>query len=234
MLKYLLLLSLLSWSLIVSATTFVPQTIKDQLVESSGIVVGEVISIRSEQEPDGRIYSMAFIKADKWLGADVKSDHIEVYFPGGKVGDLVSKIEGAPKFNTGEKVVLFTKNIQNKSYVLNLGMGKFSIKNLGKTQIMVNQIFPQTPEVGQMKLKNFYQLARNLKGKKFSERFKNKYELNIEKQTNIQKSKRVGRKIASVSEKEQDKNKVPVYWLVILLGIVGCSYSFLRKRSSDK
>lgn len=235
MLKSLKLLSflLVLFSTSAIATSFAPVTIKKQISEANGIIVGEAISVNSERELDGRIYTRVFIKADKWLGANVENDHIEVYYPGGKVGDEVYKIMGAPEFIVGEKVVLLTKKKQDKNYVLNLGLGKFSIKNLGRTQLMVNQIFPNLPEVGQMKLDNFFELAQDLKGKKFSERFKNKYELNIEKQTTMRSSS-LSRSIASVeSAKEKERNKLPDYWLVIILGVCGVGYSLFRKKSNE-
>jgi hypothetical protein len=229
----LLLCSLLLMTTATNATTFIPVTIKKQIVESSGIIEGEVLAISSEESRDGRIYSRVFLKANKWLDTDVENNHIEVFYPGGKVGDHVYKIQGAPEFKVGEKVVLFTKKLEDKNYVMNLGLGKFSIKNLGRTQLIVNQIYPNRPEVGQMRLSNFYELAQEIKGKKFSERFKNKYELNIEKQTSLNRTSE-GRSIASIaSEKAKEKDRLPDYWLVIILGFCGVGYSLFRKRSNE-
>lgn len=215
------------------ATTFVPITIKKQITESTGVIIGEAISINSEKDENGRINTRVFLKADKWIGANVENNHVEVFYPGGRVGDEVYKILGAPEFKIGEKVVLLTKKIQGKDFVQNLGLGKFSLKNLGRTQLLVNQIYPNRPEVGQMRLSNFLDLTQEIKGKKFSERFKNKYELNIEKQTSLNASYS-GRSIASVSSaKEKEKNKLPDYWLVIILGVCGVGYTMFRKKSND-
>lgn len=233
MIKSLLLFVILVISnTLVFGTTFVPLTIKNQIQSSDGVIVGEIINISSFQKENGHIYSRAFIKADKWIGAEVDNDHLEVIFPGGKLGGKVFKVFGAPKFENGEKVVLFTKNLNQKIYVNNLGLGKFSVKNLGKTQIMVNQIFPNLPEVGQMNLAAFVNLTESLKNDKFSERFKNKYERNIEKQTMIKSRKDNFRKVASI-EKTKNKNEIADYWLVIVLGIISFGYTLMRRKSEQ-
>ena len=118
MAKLLLLLCLTVISnTLVFATTFVPLTIKKQIEDSDGVVVGEILNISSYQKENGQIYSRAFIKAEKWIGAKVENDHIEISFPGGKLNGRVFKVFGAPQFENGEKVVLFTRNINNQSFV---------------------------------------------------------------------------------------------------------------------
>ena len=230
-----LLITIILFSLfnsLVFATTFAPLSIKKQIIQSDGIVVGEVINVSSYNNEKGQIVSSAFIKVDKWMGSPVKNNHIEVNFPGGKVGGKAYKVFGAPKFVNGEKVVIFTRNVENQSFVNNLGLGKFSIKNLGKTQIMVNQIFPNLPEVGQMNFNSFVKLTESLKQKRFNERFKNKYERNIEKQTMINSKSSPSRKIASINKKtKKDKNELADYWLVILLGLISVGYSLIRRKS---
>lgn len=228
LLKLLVMLVFVNTS--VFATTFVPLTIKNQINSADGIVVGEIVNTTSYEHESGRIHTRAFVKADKWIGNKVKNDHIEINFPGGKIGSQVFQIHGAPRFENGEKVVLFTKKINGNVYVNNLGLGKFSVKNLGKTQIMVNQVYPNMPEVGQMEMGAFYRLSENLKNRKFSERFKNKYERNIEKQTMIKTRKSNSRQVASIEPKKKEKNELADYWLVILLGALSMGYSFMRRK----
>ena len=233
MIKLLILFVLLSltntW---VFATTFVPLSIKKQIQSSDGIVIGEVINTTSYEHESGRVFTRAFVKADKWMGNRVSNNHIEINYPGGKIGTQVFKVHGAPKFENGEKVVLFTKNLNGNVFVNNLGLGKFSVKNFGKSQIMVNQVFPNMPEVGQMEIESFYQLSVSIKQEKFNERFKNKYERNIEKQTSIKKVDSNSRKIASI-KKNKEKDELATYWLVIVLGLLSIGVSILRKKSEQ-
>lgn len=229
LLKLFILLIVLNTN--VFATTFVPLTIKKQINSADGIVVGEVVNTTSYEHKSGKIFTRAFVKADRWIGSKVDNNHIEINYPGGKLGSKVFKVFGAPNFESGEKVVLFTKDINGQTFINNLGLGKFSVKNFGKSQIMVNQVFPNMPEVGQMEIESFYQLTESIKQQKFSQRFKDKYERNIEKQT-VLKTETNSRKIASI-DKKQDREGLADYWLVIILGILGVAVSLVRKKSEQ-
>jgi hypothetical protein len=228
--NYLYLLSLFTLTSIAHATTFVPISIKNQIKESDGVIQGEVISVTSEKNGN-RIVSKVTLLADKWIGLSPSESFIDIYYPGGKIGETVIEIKGSPKFEIGENVVLFTKKHKEKDWVNNLGLGKFSLKNMGEKKVLVNQIFPGHPQVGQMGIKRFYDLSEWVKKKKFKERFKDKYELNLEKESQaLYKTKSRGRSIASVSEAEETQNKLPAIWLVVILGALGLIVGVIRKR----
>lgn len=216
------------------STTFVPVTIKDQVGESHGIVKGEVVSVNALRSAEHGIVSRVFIKADKWMGAAVKNDHVEIYFPGGDLENESQVTHGSPRFAPGEKVVVFIKSYRGKNWVQNLGLGKFSIKRAGTEQVIVSDIFPTLPNVGQMPLKNFYQMAARLKEKKFEERFKDKYERAVEKRTSLAPSpkKAAGRKIASLAPSSTGAEKPSPLWLVLFFGLLGAGARLMKKRKS--
>ncbi len=231
--RYLFLLACLvgfqySW-----ATTFVPVSIKKQIKESDGFVYGEVLAVESEMENEV-IHSKVTLRANKWMGLTPEEDLIEVYFPGGKVGDQVFQVHGSPKFEIGEGVVLLTKQHKNKMWVNNLGLGKYSAKKIGEKTLIINQIFPGHPAIGQIALKNFYELAEWVKKDKFQERFKDKYEINYEHQLKIKKRRRApSRAIASdnsnINSEEHHSNEP--YWLVLVLAAMGVAMGILRNRA---
>lgn len=226
-----LLLFLASFSNAYS-TTFVPISIKKQIKQSDGVVEGEVISVESEQQDSG-IVSKVTLLPNKWIGLVPKDSFVEVYFPGGALGENVQEIKGAPKFEIGERVVLFTKRHKERDWVNNLGLGKFSLKTLGKRKVIVNQIFPAHPQVGQMRMDKFYDLSEWVKKEKFKERFKDKYELNLEKEAHVRfKRNSGGRSIASVDETEEVSNKLPASGLVVIFAILGIIFGILRKKRS--
>ena len=235
MIKYLKILSLALVSSICYSTTFVPLTIKSQVKSSEAIVEGEVISIESERHNE-MIVSKVSIRANKWLGLESDTGHFDLYYPGGKLAGEIQRIDGSPQFEIGEKVVVFAKSDQNKVWISNLGLGKFSLKNLGKEKILVNQIFPSYPEVGQIPLKSFYKLVEYVKNDKFKERFKDKYEINYEKEAKLRFLKRnsssSGRAIASIDENDSHTEKFSVGWLVIFLGILGILFRIMKRKSS--
>lgn len=215
------------------ATVFSPMSVKDQLLSAEGVVNGEVLAINSLRDPDLGIVTKVFVRADSWMGAEVANGHIELYFPGGDLDGQVRHVPGAPSFTIGESIVVFTSYHQNKNWVYNLGMGKFSLKKVGPSLVMVNQVFPQVPDVGQMLLKNFVEMAQRLKGVKFEKRFKDKYERGVESQAAIRASK--SRSIASVAPlEEKDPQENNAMWLVILLGIMGFTFRLSGKRNNQR
>lgn len=213
----------------VFGTTFLPIPIKNQIVESHGVVKGEVVSINSEEDDNGRIVTRLFLRADKWIGVVPKENHLEIYYPGGQIGDKVQLVHGSPKFEEGEKVVLLLKESNSNLWVQNLALGKFMIKKYGKVDVLINSVFPNHPKVGQIPLATFYDLVKNIKHKQFKERFKDKYELQTEKYAYKNLGKK-GRSVASIAEAKEIEEQFNISWLLALLGIMGGIFTFLRRK----
>jgi hypothetical protein len=220
---------------VANATSFLPVSIKKQISESNGIVIGEVVNSEAFFDENGVIQTKTFLRLDKWIGVEPVSYHTEIYAPGGMIEDRVHTIEGAPKFTIGEKVVLMLKSHKGKKWVLNLGLGKFNIKKIGNSEILVNSIFPRHPKVSQISLDVFYSLATRLKSKKFSERTKDKYEVEIEKHSAIIKQDRMKRDIASVRnfDKKQEDSKNSIFWIVLIFGCLGAVFTLLRRHDEE-
>lgn len=212
------------------ATTFVPISIKQQVMESESIVKGVVVSETYEEHPTFGVVTGVKIKADRHLGFETGvGEDIQVFYPGGKLAGQGVLIPGSPKFKAGEKVVVFLKNQHAKSWVNNLGVGKFSIKNIGTEEIIVNQIFPEHPEAGHMPLKRFYSLVEKIKKQPFKERLKDRFEVEQEK---LVLHKRQARSPASFTKPKEANDKIPAYWLVIILGFLGVAISTMRNKKS--
>lgn len=231
----LLILHLILMTSFAYSTVFVPVPIKKQLRESTGVVQGEVINFESLEEDNGKIITKVFLRADKWIGLEADHGFLEVYLPGGQIGDQILKVEGAPKFEIGEKVVLLLKNYKGKNWVQNLALGKYMVRKYGSTEIMINSVFPEHPEVGQMTLNSFYDLVYNVKSAKLNERFRDKYEIQAERSSFELKNERQARDIASIKteeEKETD-NKASTLWVLFFFGLLGLMLRFVRKKQSE-
>lgn len=216
------------------ATTFAPMSVKDQLLSSKGVVQGEVLSTTSLRDPKFGIVTKAFIRADMWMGTDVSNGHVELFFPGGSLGEEARRVPGAPRFSIGEKVVVFTSSHENKNWVYNLGLGKFSLKKVGTSFVMVNQVFPQVPDVGQMVFRNFVDMAQRLKGEKFQKRFKDKYERAVENKASHQIKSANSRSIASASSSSvQVADENSSFWLVLLLGAMGFTFRLSSRKNKS-
>ena len=215
------------------STTFVPITIKKQIQESDSLIEGRVYEMET-MELNGKIVTKASVALDRWIGFNTEKNDVEVYFPGGTFGDQKKVVHGAPEFSLGESVVLFLKKDKSeKFWVNNLGLGKFSIKRVGVRRVIVNQIYPGMPEVGQMDFQKFLDLSQWVKKKDFQLRFKDKYEMNHEK-TVKHYIKNQGRSIASRPNEnhETQSEGLPIYWLVLLFGALGVAFRIARNRSA--
>ena len=232
MFKYLFLLFVLVNSY---ATSFVPLSVKSQIVDSSAIVEGEVVSSSSYLDKSGIIITKVFLRADKWIGVKPDNNHVEVLFPGGTIGDKTFKIEGSPHFDQGEKVVLMLKSKKNKNWIMNLGMGKYKVRRYGSTNILINEIFPHHPRVGQIPLDSFYDLAKRIKKSPFLGRSKDKYEIQFEKHSQmIKRSQKVSRGIASVDrlDGKTEENRISTFWILVILAGLGAFFNFSIRSNS--
>ena len=213
-------------------STFVPVSAKNQLKESDAIVYGNVIDISYILTGKG-VVTKVFLKLDKWIGVEPDNYHLEVYYPGGELDEIATKVEGSPIFTPGEQVVLFlAKDKEDKYWGKNLGLGKYSEKNLGSGKILVNELFPYHPKIGQIPSKYFFGLAQKVKSQNFQVRSKDKYEIHqLKEVTRLNTNKKRGRSIATAIEKEsnESRNEISTLWLLIILGLMGGA-SMLRNR----
>ncbi len=231
--NYICIIIILGVALNSFASSFIPLTIKKQTKEAEIILVGDVINIESMEVGEGEFESKAVLLANKWMGFQPSDDRVvEVYYPGGVIGDRVHKVIGSPEFKAGESVVLMLKNDNGKFRVMNLGLGKFSLKKFGNKTVLINQIFPNYPDVSQMGIDQFFALAEWVKKEKFIERYKDKYELQKESQVNtVYKNRGRGRSIASA---ERESRKVSAYWLAFILGCIALFAHIIRKKIHDR
>lgn len=214
----------------VYATTFVPISIKDQIKNSDAVVKGVVVDKTYGEHEQFGIVTKVEIRKDKYFGLDPLTDFVTVYFPGGKLDNQVVEIPGSPELQVGEKTVLILNKSEDKAWVSNLGLGKYSVKKVGDEEILVNQIFPEHPKVGHMSAKRFFSLVEWVKKEKPVVRMKTKYEYDQEQ--NQYRKQNQGRAIASENSESSEPRSLPIYWLVIFLGISGAFFKAFKNKNS--
>jgi hypothetical protein len=234
--KYLTLLFLLSTS--VSATTFMKIPISQQIKESDGIIVGHFLRQKSVKLEDGSIATQMFFKMNKELGFQSDffgMDEVIVHYPGGTLEGITSEVEGVPRFVPGEQIALFTKNVDNRSWGMNLGYGSFKVVNYGKDVMLLNTVFPEDSKVGQISLENFESSIRDIKGSNLKV---------VQAPETLSQEETLGRMPASVAEgknrslaskNEENENRgsdsgMDMKWLVICLAALGGIVRFMRPR----
>lgn len=107
-----------------SATTIIYKNLDQLAAESEGIVVGTVAAKTSAYGPDkSTIYTLVTLEGLDAIKGQVKGYDLTLRFEGGRVENDVLRIEGSPRFEIGERVVLFVR-----------GNGRAKIPLVGWTQ----------------------------------------------------------------------------------------------------
>jgi hypothetical protein len=228
-----LLISLPAWS-----TVFSLQTIDQQLTEADGVVIGHFLKSKAVKLESGKIATQMVFKVQKEWGmqSDLFGiDEMIIHYPGGKLGDQNVQVQGVPRFVIGEKIALLTKNVDNRSWGLNLGFGSFKIINYGNQVMLVNTLFPMDQKVGQVKWESFEEKLKAIKGS-------NLKVVNLESSIQPQMERvpasapgivRQKRAVASNVDQvdnNEDHSSLGVYWLIAILGLAGGLSRLIRVR----
>ncbi len=242
------MLKLLSFMLLcgsVHATTFSVQPIERQIKESDGIIQGHYLRKKFVLLDDGKIATQMMFKMKKEVGMESElfgMDEVIVHYPGGTYKGTHMHVDGLPDFVSGEKVVLFIRNVDNRYWGMNLGFGSFKVINYGRDTMLVNFLFPQHPKVGQVSLENFEKAVKEIKGNSFkvvttpaeyptnSPPDKNRLPASLSETNDGQ-----NRSIASKSEQSENEDAQPnmsMFWLLTVLGLTGGIFRWTRIKSS--
>lgn len=121
---------------IVNATV-VKKLSEDEMVnQAQTILTGTCTSIRSEwNEERTKIFTYITISPQTPLKGDQIPQEITIKQPGGEVGEIGMRVDGASVFEEREEVLLFLKKGRKGFHrILGLSQGKFSIKTDPTTQ----------------------------------------------------------------------------------------------------
>ncbi len=229
----------------VYATVFKPQPIEQQIRESDGVFLGHFLKKKTIELEDGSLATQMVFKINQEYGLQSDfygMDEVLIHYPGGSLADRHVKIEGVPSFTSGEKVVLFIKSIDNRYWGMNLGFGTFKVINYGKENVLVNYIFPNHPEVGQVKFQKFETALKSIKGVGLKLVQNIQYPSNSDKAFQFNRSpasnslpEGQNRSIASKidqSDNQSDQSKINILWLVLVMGLAGGFFRMTRKKTA--
>jgi hypothetical protein len=112
------------------ATVVLQLELEDLAQLAPVVVLGEVNQVASERSPDGKtLHTRVLVTPSEiWKGKEIQGT-ISVKFIGGRDDSVVAHLPGAPRFNVGERVLLFLEPREDKDGYLPLGFyqGKFSV-----------------------------------------------------------------------------------------------------------
>src|SRR5262249_26050782 len=108
------------------ATTLVAMDVVALTRASQCVVRARVTSVSSQRSPSGRITtSVELERLETWAGPDVQT--LRMFIPGGGVGEIGQRGEGAPSFAAGEEVVLFLAARGSSYQPVGLGQGVWRV-----------------------------------------------------------------------------------------------------------
>jgi hypothetical protein len=110
------------------ASLAVPVSVEDLARSSDAVVRGRVVKLTARRSNDGsRIFTYAEVEPTAvWRGS--APARVTVVVPGGVVGDIGERVDGAPTFSEGEEVVLFVGKLGGHEFqVHGMAQGKFAV-----------------------------------------------------------------------------------------------------------
>lgn len=235
-----LLLLLLSFP--VGATVFQMQTIDQQIKESDGIIIGHYLRKKSIRLENGSLATQMIFKMNREVGMQSElfgMDEIIIHYPGGKLGDEHVRVDGVPEFVSGENVVLMVKSSQDRFWGMNLGFGSFKVINYGHEKMIVNTLFPNDRQVGQVKMEEFEKIVKQIKKSSFKLVMAPSYPTETDSSTgrvpaSVEEEGK-NRAIASISEEEENRKNHTEFtsvWLVLLLAVMGGFFRLIRQKEA--
>jgi hypothetical protein len=222
----------------VLATTFRAQPVDQQLRHADGVFEGLYLKKKYVQLEDGSIATQMVFKMKKEYGLQSEllgMDEVLIHYPGGKWKDKVVEVQGLPDFLPGEQVVIFTRSIANRYWGLNLGLGTYRIITYGNDPMLINSIFPNDPNIGQMKLDEFEKTVKKVKGSSLKLVTVQQYPIESERELRSPASQTEGknRTVAGGSEEGENSTAETGFhplWLLAFLAVMGSCFRLARQR----
>lgn len=124
--RRLLLLLALALAAPAAATTFVAATVEEMARVSEVVVRGRVVATSARAIGGRRIVTDVDVEvANAWKGAPERT--VRIVVPGGSLGWIALRVEGAPTFSPGEEVVVFLGRAGRAWRVAGQALGKYRV-----------------------------------------------------------------------------------------------------------
>jgi hypothetical protein len=146
-------------------------------------------------------------------------------------------------FQKKERVVLFLKKDKGELKLLNNALSKYSVVRRGREWIMVSEVFPFHPVVGQVRVSDFVKLAEkqklasfhkssNIDPKYFAS--KKKFGSKILEASSLSgRSRNIASSPYAVARKPAGaSNQISILWLMVILGTLSALSRFISNKNS--
>ncbi|MDP7115130.1 MAG: hypothetical protein QGH45_24360 [Myxococcota bacterium] len=125
----LVLLATIGWTAGARATTVHPFSLDELIYVADRIVVGQVLTTEARFTPDGgAIVTTVELQVDQVLKGAPVDGVLDVRVLGGETGGFALHVEGAPRFDAGERTLLFLEDGVYGPEVLGWAQGKLQLE----------------------------------------------------------------------------------------------------------
>jgi hypothetical protein len=124
MLRRLVLFTALAASAASGATFDVP-TDRALIDKADAIIVGVAVAQVARLTPEGSVFTVTSVDVQRVIKGSV-APRVEIFAPGGQVGDRITAVGGSPRFRLGRPMLLFLNGSNETGWgVTDLSLGKF-------------------------------------------------------------------------------------------------------------
>lgn len=225
------ILSLFSLTGFIQAATFIPLSMEKQLERSSSVIQGIYRNSSFKRLPNGDVVTLASFEIEKISGLTssqiLNHRDYKVMLPGGEWDGLTYFVTGVPSFKPGERVVLLLLDTPYGPIINNLALGKYHIVQREEGSVLVSDVFPQHPSLGNIALESFENMLITRFGSGLAEHsLKNQINRKVSSDT-TDKSLDAGEERTPASIAEEKASSFSPLLLVIILALLGAYGAYL-------
>lgn len=196
-----------------------------QLSESNAIIMGEYQDSYVKKLSNGKVVTNVTFKLDKSVGLGNKKqlskNSFSFVYEGGQWQGINYPNENKPRFITGRRYIVLLVKGEQEFYPFYNRLGVYNVIGRTGEEEVVSQAFPANDTFGANSYNTFNMWVSTVFGEGLE---------GLGSDKDVFKNNESGRKIASVDDGSSPITtgyKIPIYWLVIIFGLLGAAH--LRK-----
>lgn len=224
------------------SATFIPLSFEQQVNESYGVIKGSYVGGAFKKLPTGEVITESVFKVSKFSGIKnheiINKNNFKIIHPGGKWQGILYHVDGSPKFEEDQEIILLLSKTAHGFIPTNLALGKYQIFTKGGNDFIKSSIFPEHPKLGNISLGYASEIFSKYFGAPLTPVNHDKFVYKGEtksKSITTPDGRMIERKPAGLEESENPADSDPgpgLMWIVLLFSLLGfySAYSMRPKR----
>ena len=233
MIRILLILFCLLFSLLAEATTYIPLALDRQLDDADSVIHGIYKGNSYKKLKDGEVVTELLFEVNHSAGIRpneiLAPKNFKVMIPGGVWQGVVYHVYGGPIFQEEEEVVLMLKKSADGFFLSNLALGKYQVFTQDGQKYLRSAVFPDHHSLGRIQWEMFDRQLNSIFGAGFTNTFGDKV-VAVERSDRYQTTR--GPASLESEQNRQQRSSSP-FWAIVVLGLLGASSAYFIKRRGE-